>query len=95
LVVWQKNDQNGLKDKVKNDVKNGYHECSVYYTYCRLFDQAMGMHVYRYIHNAKITCVRIIVPMFSLDVSKVAFWLHYMELYKELNFNVFLTLPPF
>jgi hypothetical protein len=28
LGVWQKNDQNGPKDDVKNNVKNGYHECS-------------------------------------------------------------------
>jgi len=28
LVVWQKNDQNGLKNEVKNDVKNGYCEHS-------------------------------------------------------------------
>jgi hypothetical protein len=28
LVVWLKNDQNGPKIEVKNDVKNGYRECS-------------------------------------------------------------------
>ena len=29
LVVWQKNDQNGLKNEVKSDVTNGYCEHSV------------------------------------------------------------------
>jgi len=37
----------------------------------------------RHIHNAKITCMRIIVPMFSLDVFGVVFWLHWVEINKE------------
>ena len=28
FVVWQKNDQNGPKNEVKNDMKNGYCEHS-------------------------------------------------------------------
>jgi hypothetical protein len=33
LVVWQKNDQNGLKNEVKNEVKIGYCEHSEMQTF--------------------------------------------------------------
>jgi len=43
----------------------------------------MGMCAYRCIHNTKITCMRIIIPMVSLKVFGVMFGLHWVEINKE------------
>ena len=61
------------------------------YTYCTLFDHATGMHACRCIHKTKITSMRIIFPTFSLDVFRVTFWLCWVEINRNFNFNVFLT----
>ena len=48
-----------------------------------LFDHATGKHVYKHVHNTKITCMRIIIPMVSLRAFGVAFWLQWVEVNKE------------
>jgi len=43
----------------------------------------MGTHMYRHVHNTKVTCVRIIILTVSLKAFGVVFWLHWAEINKE------------
>ena len=48
-----------------------------------MFDHAMGMHMYRCVHNTIIACVRNIIPTVGLRVFGVAFRLSWAEINKE------------
>jgi len=61
-------------------IKFIYILCYICYT---VFDCAMGTYTYRHIHNTKITCVRIIIPMINLRVFGVMFGLYWAEINKE------------
>jgi len=62
---------------------SSYYVYILCYIYCRVFDCAAGMHVYRWIHNSVITCVRNIIPMIVLKAFGVVFGLSWAEIYKE------------
>jgi len=75
-----------------------YEVCIICYMYCTIFDHAAGLCVYRHIHSTKITCMRIITPMVSLDAFMVTFGLHFRYFNGKIvvfKFNVFLTLQDY
>jgi len=62
---------------------SSYYVYILCYIYFRMFDHAMGTHVYRHIHNTIIACVRIIIPTVDLRAFGVAFGLSWAEINKE------------